>query len=163
MFRRWPDLPKLIGVLALAASFAVVGCSKKSVSPEEAIEQQIALGVTALEKKDVAAAGDLVHETYRDSADRDKRRLKAIAFFYLRGNDARFAIQDEKVSVDPDGIGATWEANVVALRSKSAKKVVGDLVPDGRAAHIIIRLLREGDDWLITSIEGDGMGKGADG
>lgn len=159
MHRRTPLAPRVL--LALSALFVVVvtlaACTRE-VSAEEQIKARLAEGVKALEEKDVKRAGALLAEGYKDSNGRDHRQMKALAFFVLRSGPVRISLSDEQIEVEESGTRAKASMKVTALQTTGAPTTVGDLMPRGRAVPVQLDLVKSDDEWLITAIEGDGMG-----
>jgi hypothetical protein len=147
--------------LALVLFGALSACSEKQ-TPEQQIRALLDQGVKALEEKDVAAAAELLSESYQDKSGRDRQRMKGIAFVVLRRGPVRLEISDEVIEVEPGGQRAKVSAKVRALQTASEPETVGDLMPRGQAVDVEIHLVKEGDDWLVTAIEGDGVGAGFD-
>lgn len=150
---------------ALALTLVLVGlaasCSKKE-TPEQQIRALLDEGVKALEAKDVGAAADLLAEGYKDALGRDKKQMRAIAFVVLRQGPVRLSLSDEVIEVEPGGQRAKVTAKVRALQTAGAPETVGDLVPRGRAVEVELALVKEGDDWRVTAIDGDGVRGGVD-
>lgn len=146
--------------VALACGLLLGACSKTPETPEQQIQKVLAAGVSALETKDIGAAGDLLADGYRDARGRDKKRMKAIAFVVLRRGPVRLSLSDEVVEVDESGTRATVRAKVRALQTAGAPETVGGLLPRGRAVEVELSLVKEGDEWRVTAIDGDGVGAG---
>jgi hypothetical protein len=147
-------------VLMLALSswllLTALACSDKR-SPEQQIKARLQEGVTALEKKDVGAAGALLSEGYKDPLGRDKRQMKGIAFMVLRQGPVYLKLSDEKIEVAPAGDRASVSARVTVLQTAGSAATLGDLVPRGTAVEVLIDLVKEGGAWMVASIHGDGM------
>lgn len=143
---------------ALACGLLLGACSKKPETPEQQIQKVLEAGVSALEAKDLRAAGDLLADGYKDARGRDKKRMKAIAFLVLRQGPVRLSLADEVVEVDESGTRATVRATVRALQTAGAPETVGDLLPRGRAVEVELQLVKEDDEWRVAAIEGDGVG-----
>jgi hypothetical protein len=148
--------------LALPLLLIAGACSKRE-TPEEQIQKMLDEGVELLEKGDVAGAGDLLSDDYMDSGKRDKKMLKRIAFFYLRAQKASFFLRETQITMSDDLKSAEVATNViVGARAADVEKLT-DRLPSGvRKLPITMRVVKEGDDWRIAGIEGDGLKGGMD-
>lgn len=146
-----------VGALFCALLLFALGCSEKR-TPEQQIEALLEQGVKALEDKDIKAAGALLADSYKDSNGRDQRQLKGIAFLVLRRGPVHLSLSDKKIELDASGQRAIVSMKVTALQTAGAPQTVGDLMPRGRAVDVQLHVVKEGDEWRVTAIEGDGMG-----
>ncbi len=156
LLRSLPCRAHVVALSSLMLLFSL-GCSDKR-SPEQQIEALLEQGVKALEDKDIKAAGELLADSYRDSNGRDQRQMKGIAFLVLRRGPVHLSLSDKKIELDASGTNATVSMKVTALQTAGAPQTVGDLMPRGRAIDVQVHVVKEGDDWRVTAIEGDGMG-----
>lgn len=148
----------LVLALALLVALSAAACSEKR-TPEQQIKAVLDAAVKALEEGDVNAASDLLAESYKDSNGRDRRQMKGIAFLALRRGPLHLSLSDENIEVDESKQRATVSLKVTALQTAGAPTTVGDLVPRGRAMEVQLSFVKEGEDWLVTAIDGDGMGR----
>lgn len=146
--------------LALSLALSLVACSEKPKRPEDQVRARLDEGVDALEANDLGRAGKLLHDDYRDPSGRDRRAMKALAFYLLRRGPVRMRLSDVQTQVAPDGKTATVRAKVLAVQGSGTLERLEDLAPQGaRSVDVTLHLVNDDGDWLVTSIEGDGMGK----
>jgi hypothetical protein len=141
--------------LSLLALALLAGCPDKKKSPEELIKAQLDAAATALEEKDVKGAAAVLADEYADGKGRDKKRLKQVAFFVLRGGPITLNRSDETIEVDESGKKATVSTKVWAVQTSADAKVVADLIPRGRAVEVQLQFELIDDTWLVTSLDGD--------
>jgi hypothetical protein len=155
-----PKARWLLVVAVVASALAVIGCSDKKKSPEELIRAQLDQGTAALSEGDVKGAAAVLADDYKDGKGRDKKTLKRITFFVLRGGPITLKRTDETIEVDDDGERAVVSAKVWAVQTSKDKKVVADLIPRARAVEEQIGFTLIDGEWLVTSLEGDPYGAG---
>lgn len=147
-------------LVALPVAALLAACAGDKKTPEEQVRATLDEGVAALEDNDLAKAGDLLDESYRDRAGRDRRAMKAIAFYLLRQGPVRFNLSGVETQLAPDGESATVRAKVVAVQGNARIESARDLAPRGaRSVDVVVKLIRDGDEWRVTSIDGDGIAK----
>jgi hypothetical protein len=70
------------------AVFLMAACTQDALTPEEEIATMVETFKQAASDRDVAAAADLISESYSDPGGRDKRALKALVARYFLGHEA---------------------------------------------------------------------------
>lgn len=155
-------LVRIFFLAAATLSLSVVATAcKDRTTPEAKIQKVIDDGVAALEAGDNGAAADLLHDDYLDSRGRDRRKLKQLAFVLLRRGPVGVVVRDVKIVVGEKGDTAEAEFDAFAIQGKAEIEKLGDLVPqNAREFHVKLKLKLDGSDWLVTSLEGDGLGGG---
>lgn len=153
---RLPPKARALAAALLAATLgATLGCPA-APTPEQAMRKVLDAGAAALGKGDVAAAGDLLSDAYRDGAGRDKRTMKQIAFVALRQGPVRVVYRDVSIQVEGERGTATLQAFVVQGQAEVAS--LEDLLPqNARQLALTVSFAKEGDEWRVISIEGDGL------
>jgi hypothetical protein len=132
------------------------GCEEKK-TPEEEIRALLDRGVSALEGNRLGEAIDLLSESYLDGARRDHRKMKSLAFVILRRGPLMVFLSDIQISVS--GSSATVQVKATAIQGKKKIASLQDVLPkNARKMDLRIQVLKEGSDWKVTAIDGDGFG-----
>jgi ketosteroid isomerase-like protein len=136
------------GVVGLALPLFLAGACSEKLTPEQAVLKTLKAGIQGLGDGDVNAAADTLHEDYKDKGGRNRKQMKAMAFFYLRQGPVSVVLSDTQVKVE--GNTATVKTGAVAVQGK--------VIPDrARQLTLTISLVKDGDQWLVTAIDGEGI------
>jgi hypothetical protein len=136
--------------------FPFSGCEKKA-TPEEEIRALLNRGVGALEANQLSEVVDLLAKEYLDSGGRDYKKMKSLAFIVLRRGPVMVFLSD--VSVQVNGVSGTVQLKATAIQGKKKITALKDVVPqNARKMDLTIQVLKNGSDWEITAIDGDGFG-----
>lgn len=150
-----------LGLFILSLGFILMGfgmgCEDQK-TPEQEIKELLDRGVTALEQNKHADAVDLLSPSYLDSAGRNQKKMKSLSFVLLRRGPVMVFLSDVNISVN--GISASVEMKATAVQGKRKIEALNDVIPqNARKMNITLQLLKEGDVWRITAMDGDGMGR----
>lgn len=148
-----------LGTSAMAVvTFLVLALGGGAVSAEDQIRAVLTDGVAALEAQNVGAAGDLLHEDYKDNGGRTKSALKGISFMALRRGPVLIGLTTVDITVPEPKAKATTATAVVqgvVLQGTPGLEVAKDLLPTrGRAFDVTVRFARVDDEWQVTAIDG---------
>src|SRR5687767_15863786 len=80
-------------------AFALVACSPKE-TPEQQIRKVLDEGAAALEARDSDRAAKTLSDSYKDTAGRDKQKLKGLAFFALQQGPVLVSMQTVDIQLD---------------------------------------------------------------
>jgi hypothetical protein len=142
----------LIATLALAAA-----CSPKE-TPEQQIRKVLDEGAAALEARDSDRAAKSLSDAYKDSAGRDKQKLKALTFFALQQGPVLVSMQTVDIQLDGKE-KANVSMKVLAIQGSATLKSAKDLLPtNARSFDLTIAMAKEGSEWKVASIDGINVG-----
>lgn len=145
---------------------ATLGLALSSCSPKETPEQQIRKvldeGAAALEARDSDRAAKTLSDAYKDSAGRDKSKLKGLTFFALQQGPVLVSMQTVDIQLDGKE-KANVSMKVLAIQGSATLVTAKDLLPtNARSFDLKIAMAREGSEWKVASIDGINVGGGFD-
>lgn len=146
--------------ILLLAALALAACSPKE-TPEQQIRKVLDEGAAALEARDSDRAAKTLSDAYKDSAGRDKSKLKGLTFFALQQGPVLVSMQTVDIQLDGKE-KANVSMKVLAIQGSATLKSAKDLLPtNARSFDLKIAMVKEGE-WKVASIEGINVGGGFD-
>ena len=147
---------RILWVMLIMGSCFALACEEKK-TPEQEIQELLDRGVAALEKNQLSEAVALLSDSYLDVSGRDQQKMKSLTFMLLRRGPVMVFMSDVQIKVN--GVSASVQLKATAVQGKRKIAQLKDVIPqNARKMDITLQLLKEGDDWGITAIDGDGFG-----
>lgn len=148
-------------LVAAVAVLSISACSPKE-TPEQQIRKVLDEGAAALEARDSDRAAETLSDSYKDSAGRDKSKLKGLTFFALQQGPVLVSMQTVDIQLDGKD-KANVSMKVLAIQGSATLKTAKDLLPtNARSFDLKIAMAKEGSDWRVASIDGIHVGGGFD-
>ncbi len=147
---------RLLLCLPLCGLVWAAGCKDAKVTEEEKVERALDAGLDALEKNDIGAAKAVLSDDYKDKAGRSKMQMGILANFVLKRGPVRLVMKNNGIKIE--GGKATVTADIFAVQGAEAIKTPKDLLPQrAKKFSVTVELVKDGDSYQVTSIEGDGI------
>lgn len=138
-------------LLVLALVVALMGCRRDR--PEDVIRRTLDDAIVALGQKDARLAGAVLAEDYSDEGKRTKKDLVRLAFMGLQRGPV--FVKLTSVDTEVSGSSATSRVKALAVQGSASVKSAADLLDtNARTFDLTLTWRRDGDEWLITAMEG---------
>ena len=133
----------------------LAACGASDEGPEAAVRAWVAQGQQAAEDKDRGALIDMVSPAYADSRGNSRDDIdNMLRFYFLRQQDVALLIRIDELALFADSAAEMTLHVGMAGTNDNALGFSAD------AYRIEMELVREGDDWLLTSARWGGLGEG---
>ncbi len=141
--------------MVVLTACVLAACGGPDEGPEAAVRAWVAAGHEAAEDKDRGTLMEMVAPEYADSRGNNRDDIgNLLRFYFLRQQTVALITRIDELRVFGDS------AAEVSLHVGMAGTNDNVLGFSADAYRIELELIREGDDWLLTSARWGGLGEG---